>query len=100
MSGPGRDGGADAAPVRDTGRRLVLTFEAFHDTHYREWLRFAQGWYLVIYAGFVMALLVYSPSGLLGVADRWVTARKTRRASAARAAAAPTLDSALGPEAR
>ena len=41
MSGPGRDGGADAAPVRDTGRRLVLTFEAFHDTHYREWLRFA-----------------------------------------------------------
>ncbi|PSC05050.1 branched-chain amino acid ABC transporter permease [Alsobacter soli] len=64
-----------------------------------EWLRFAQGWYLVIYAAFVMALLVYTPTGLLGVADRIMANRRTRRASAARAAAAAALDApGLNPE--
>ncbi|GGH07313.1 branched-chain amino acid ABC transporter permease [Alsobacter metallidurans] len=56
-----------------------------------EWLRFAHGWYLVIYAAFVMGLLIYSPTGLLGVADRWTANRKTRRASAERAAASASL---------
>jgi len=56
-----------------------------------EWLRFAQGYYLIVYALFVMALLVWSPTGLLGIADRWMAERRTRAASAARAAAAPTL---------
>jgi branched-chain amino acid transport system permease protein len=59
-----------------------------------EWLRFAQGWYLIIYAAFVMALLIYSPTGLLGIADRWISARKTRAASKARAAAAAMLETA------
>lgn len=56
-----------------------------------EWLRFTQGLYLILYALFVMALLVYSPSGLLGVLDRYLAERRTRAASAARAAATPTL---------
>jgi branched-chain amino acid transport system permease protein len=47
--------------------------------------------YLIVYALFVMALLVWSPTGLLGVADRWIAERKTRAASAARAAAAATF---------
>jgi branched-chain amino acid transport system permease protein len=60
-----------------------------------EWLRFAHDWYLVIYGAFMMALLVYSPTGLLGIADKWITDRKTRRASAARAAATPTLKASM-----
>jgi len=56
-----------------------------------EWLRFTEEYYLIIYAVLVIALLVYSPAGLLGIVDRALTARRTRVASAARAAAAPTL---------
>lgn len=56
-----------------------------------EWLRFTHGLYLIIYALFVMVLLVYSPSGILGILDRYLVDRRTRAASAARAAAAPTL---------
>lgn len=52
-----------------------------------ETLRFAEGYYLLIYAAFVIALLVYSPSGLLGILDKALTARSTRAASARRAAA-------------
>jgi len=56
-----------------------------------EWLRFTQGYYLILYALFVMLLLIWSPTGLLGIADRMLRARRTRAASVARAAAAPTL---------
>lgn len=38
-----------------------------------EWLRFAQGFYLMGYAVLVMVLMVFSPSGLLGLADRLLT---------------------------
>ncbi len=58
-----------------------------------EWLRFTKGYYLIIYAFVVMLLLIWSPSGILGILDRYLTERKTRRASAARAAAKPTYDS-------
>jgi branched-chain amino acid transport system permease protein len=58
-----------------------------------EWLRFTQGWYLVIYAAFVMALLVYSPTGLLGIADRWMSNWKARAAGAS-GIAAPALKAA------
>ena len=57
-----------------------------------EWLRFTQGLYLILYALLVMVLLVYSPQGLLGILDRFLADRRTRAASAARAAAAPTLE--------
>ena len=35
-----------------------------------EWLRFSEGLYLMLYALFVMALLAFCPSGLLGLAER------------------------------
>lgn len=63
-----------------------------------EWLRFTEGLYLIIYALFVMILLAISPAGLLGIADRWLTTRRTRAASAARAAAASSLDKAVAGE--
>lgn len=56
-----------------------------------EWLRFAEGLYLILYALFVMLLLAYSPTGLLGILDRFITDRRTKAASAARAAAAPSV---------
>lgn len=58
-----------------------------------EWLRFTGGYYLIIYAFFVMALLVYSPTGILGILDRLLADRKTRLASVARAAASATYES-------
>ncbi len=38
-----------------------------------EWLRFAQGYYLMGYAILVMVLMVFCPTGLLGLADRLLT---------------------------
>lgn len=55
-----------------------------------EWLRFTGGYYLILYALFVMALLVVSPTGILGILDRTLTDRRTRAASAARAQASAT----------
>jgi branched-chain amino acid transport system permease protein len=46
-----------------------------------EWLRFTEGYYLMAYAAIVMLLLAFSPTGLVGLADRWLRA--------ARAAGAP-----------
>ena len=46
-----------------------------------EWLRFTQGYYLIIYSVFVMILLAYSPTGLLGIADRWLNAPRPARAA-------------------
>jgi branched-chain amino acid transport system permease protein len=36
-----------------------------------EWLRFSEGLYLILYAVFVMALMAFCPSGLLGLAERF-----------------------------
>jgi branched-chain amino acid transport system permease protein len=41
-----------------------------------EWLRLAEGYYLMAYAVIVMLLLAFSPTGLVGLADRWI--RKLR----------------------
>ena len=38
-----------------------------------EWLRFAQGYYLMGYALLVIVLMVFCPTGLLGLADRLLT---------------------------
>ena len=38
-----------------------------------EWLRFAQGYYLMGYAILVVVLMVFCPTGLLGLADRLLT---------------------------
>ena len=42
-----------------------------------EWVRFAESYYLLGYAFLVMVLLAFSPSGLIGLAQRWL-ARATR----------------------
>jgi branched-chain amino acid transport system permease protein len=52
-----------------------------------EWLRFTEGYYLMLYAIAVIGLLIYSPTGVLGILDRLVTKRRTGVASALRAAA-------------
>ena len=41
-----------------------------------EWLRFTQGLYLIVYALFVMVLLAWCPTGLLGIVERLATPRK------------------------
>lgn len=58
-----------------------------------EWLRdYTRGFYLIAYALLVMVLLIYSPTGILGILDKYLADRKTRRASAMRAAAQPTFE--------
>jgi branched-chain amino acid transport system permease protein len=57
-----------------------------------EWLRFTQGYYLMLYAIAVILLLIWSPSGILGILDRYLTQRRTRAASALRAVAKPKLE--------
>ena len=37
-----------------------------------EWVRFAESYYLLGYAFLVMVLLAFSPSGLIGLAQRWL----------------------------
>ncbi|HEY8563965.1 MAG TPA: branched-chain amino acid ABC transporter permease [Beijerinckiaceae bacterium] len=44
-----------------------------------EWLRFTGGAYLLFFAGAVMVLLVVSPQGLMGLADRAVQLVRERR---------------------
>ncbi len=57
-----------------------------------EWLRFAEGYYLMLYAAAVIVLLIYSPSGILGILDRYLSSRRTQAASALRAAAQSKLE--------
>jgi branched-chain amino acid transport system permease protein len=48
-----------------------------------EWLRFAEGYYLIGYALLVMVLIVFYPSGLMGLAERIIyRPQKTAAASA------------------
>jgi branched-chain amino acid transport system permease protein len=57
-----------------------------------EWLRFLENYYLILYALLVMALLIYSPTGLVGIVDRFIVFRRTRAASAARAALTASIE--------
>lgn len=57
-----------------------------------EWLRFLDAYYLILYSLLVMGLLVYSPTGLIGIADRYFQGRRARAASEARAALGAMLD--------
>lgn len=56
-----------------------------------EWLRFTQGYYLILYAALVMVLLIFSPKGILGFFEGLIEERRTRRASAMRTAAKADL---------
>ena len=51
-----------------------------------EWLRFAQGWYLIVFGSAVVVLMLWLPDGLLSIPDRLKSRRLAREASAARAA--------------
>lgn len=59
-----------------------------------EWLRFTEGYYLMLYAIAVMGLLIWSPTGILGILDRYMAARRTKVASALRAVAKSRLETA------
>ena len=64
-----------------------------------EWLRFTQGYYLMLYAIAVILLLIWSPTGILGIVDRFLGERRTRLASARRANAKSSFEAApwVGP---
>jgi len=57
-----------------------------------EWLRFTEGYYLMLYAVAVILLLIWSPSGILGILDRFLANRRTKAASALRAVAKSRLE--------
>jgi branched-chain amino acid transport system permease protein len=57
-----------------------------------EWLRFTEGYYLMLYAIAVMGLLIWSPTGILGILDRYLAERRTKAASAQRAVAKSRLE--------
>jgi branched-chain amino acid transport system permease protein len=59
-----------------------------------EWLRVTEGYYLILYSLLVMVMLIYSPTGILGILDRLVVERRTKAASAARATAAASIGEA------
>jgi hypothetical protein len=44
-----------------------------------EFLRFAESYYLMIYAGLVIVLMVYCPTGLIGLIEKTMTAFKAKR---------------------
>jgi branched-chain amino acid transport system permease protein len=49
-----------------------------------EWLRFSEGLYLILYAVFVMVLMAFCPSGLLGLAERFRKPAAARRPESSR----------------
>ena len=51
-----------------------------------EWLRFAEGYYLIGYALMVMVLMVFCPSGLIGLAERLIHPPLKQQPSSAAAA--------------
>ena len=53
-----------------------------------EWLRFAQGWYLLVFGSAVVMLMLWLPDGLLSLPGRLAARRRARAAAAARATAA------------
>jgi branched-chain amino acid transport system permease protein len=57
-----------------------------------EWLRVLDNYYLILYALLVIGLLIYSPTGLIGIVDRFLVNRRTRAASAARAAVSASIE--------
>jgi len=48
-----------------------------------EWMRIAEGYYLIVYAALVMAMMALCPSGLLGLVERAV--KSAKRSGPARA---------------
>ena len=44
-----------------------------------EFLRFTEGYYLIIYAALVIVLMIYSPNGLLGISERLMNRLRPKR---------------------
>jgi branched-chain amino acid transport system permease protein len=44
-----------------------------------EWMRVAEGYYLIVYAALVMVMMVFSPSGILGLLERLLKAAPARK---------------------
>ena len=44
-----------------------------------EWMRVAEGYYLILYAALIMAMMAFCPSGLLGLAERLLKAAASSR---------------------
>ena len=69
-----------------------------------EWLRFVESYYLILYSLLVMALLIYSPTGLIGIVDRTLVAsphaRRLGRAGARSAPRSRVPDDAAGARSR
>jgi len=61
-----------------------------------EWLRFAQAWYLLVFGGAIVLLMVWLPDGLLSLPERLRARRLARAESAERAAKASGLGAAPG----
>lgn len=53
-----------------------------------EWLRFAQGWYLMVFGIAVILLMIWLPDGLLSIPDRLRSRKQSRLESAQRAESA------------
>lgn len=49
-----------------------------------EWLRFAEGWYLFVFGGLVIALMVWLPGGIASIPGRMRERRQARSAAAGR----------------
>jgi branched-chain amino acid transport system permease protein len=50
-----------------------------------EWMRITEGYYLIVYAALVMALMAFCPAGVLGLIERAIKAATVRRNAAAAA---------------
>jgi branched-chain amino acid transport system permease protein len=57
-----------------------------------EWLRFAQGWYLMVFGSVVVFLMLWLPDGLSSIPDLIRSRRQAKAASAARAASAEAAE--------
>jgi branched-chain amino acid transport system permease protein len=64
--------------VGGSGTRLGPALGAVVGVLLPEWLRFAQGWYLVAFGAAVVVLMLWLPGGLLSLPDR-LQARRTAR---------------------
>jgi len=61
-----------------------------------EWLRFAQGYYLMGYAALVMLLMAFCPTGLLGFVDRVLTSKPKTTSATPPLAGTPAAQKAAG----
>jgi len=53
-----------------------------------EWLRFTEGWYLLLFGGVIVILMVWLPGGLLSLRQALIARREAKAHEAARITAA------------